>query len=173
MCDNRDTWLSDRQTDTKRKMTKYHELAFQMTSWKGTVIASRWTLKISLKMLGLPCWFSGEDSTCQPRRYGLDPCSGKIPPSSEQLSLCAVTAEAVLQGLGATLLSPEAAATEAHTLEPMLCKKRPPRRGTPQSESSCGCPQQRKACKDPEEMNQSINQIIFKRCSMHTFTQQT
>ena len=54
MYDNQDTWLSDQQTDTKRKMTKYHELAFLMTSWKGTIIASKWILKISIKMLGLP-----------------------------------------------------------------------------------------------------------------------
>ena len=35
---------------------------------------------------GLPWWLSGKESTCQSRRHGFDPCSGKIPHATGQLS---------------------------------------------------------------------------------------
>ena len=36
--------------------------------------------------LELPWWLSGKESDCQYRRHGIDPCSGKSPHASEQLS---------------------------------------------------------------------------------------
>ena len=39
---------------------------------------------------------SGKESTCQCRRHGFDPWSGKIACAAEQLSPCATTAEPVL-----------------------------------------------------------------------------
>ena len=45
---------------------------------------------------GLPWWLSGKESTCQCRRHGFDPWSGKIARAVEQLSPCATTAEPVL-----------------------------------------------------------------------------
>ena len=47
------------------------------------------------KCKGLPWWLPGEESTCQCRRQGFDPRSGKIPHAAEQLSLCATTNEPV------------------------------------------------------------------------------
>ena len=60
------------------------------------------------KTVGVPpWWFSGKESTCQCRRHGFNPWSGKIPHAAEQLSSCATATEPVLQ-------SPGAAPTEAH-----------------------------------------------------------
>jgi len=41
-------------------------------------------------------WLSGEESTCQCRRHGFNPWSGKISHASEKLSLCTITIEPVL-----------------------------------------------------------------------------
>ena len=48
-----------------------------------------------------PRWLSGKESTCQCRRHGFNPWSGKTPLATEQLSPCAATAD------------PHAATTEA------------------------------------------------------------
>ena len=56
--------------------------------------------------LGVPWWLSGKESTCQCRRHGSDPWSGKITHATEQLSPCATTTEPVLW-------SPRVATTEA------------------------------------------------------------
>ena len=53
-------------------------------------------------MMGL----SGKESACQCRRHKFDPWFEKIPHDAEQLSLCATTAESVLQNLGATTTDP-------------------------------------------------------------------
>ena len=45
--------------------------------------------------LGLPWWLGGKESTCQCRKCGVDPWSGKIPHAAQRLSLCAVTTEHV------------------------------------------------------------------------------
>ena len=42
---------------------------------------------------GLPWWLNGKESTCQCKRNGFDPSSGKIPYASEQLSQGAATTE--------------------------------------------------------------------------------
>ena len=55
--------------------------------------------------IGLSRWLSGKESTCQSRRHGFDPWSGKIPHAVEQLSPWVTTIKPVLQ-------SPEAAAIE-------------------------------------------------------------
>ena len=47
------------------------------------------------KTTGIPWWLSDKGSACQCRSRGFDPCSGKIPRASEQLSSCATTAEPV------------------------------------------------------------------------------
>ena len=57
----------------------------------------------------LPWWLGGKESACEGRRRkgrGLDPCSGKIPHASEQLSPCNTATEPVLQGPGATTTEP-------------------------------------------------------------------
>ena len=43
-----------------------------------------------------PWWLSGKESTCQCRRHGFDPWSGKIPHASEQLSPCTTATEPML-----------------------------------------------------------------------------
>ena len=55
---------------------------------------------------GLPWWLSGKESTCQCRRHGFDPWSGKIPHAVEQLSQRITTIEPVLQSPGATITEP-------------------------------------------------------------------
>ena len=45
---------------------------------------------------GLPWWLSGKEATCQCRRCGFHPWSGKIPHAAEHLSPCATTTESVL-----------------------------------------------------------------------------
>ena len=55
---------------------------------------------------GLPWRLSGKEPTCQCRRPRFDPWSGKIPHGVEQLSLCATTAEPVLQSPGAPTTGP-------------------------------------------------------------------
>ena len=44
----------------------------------------------------LPRRLAGKESTCQCKRYGCNPWSGKIPHASEQLSLCATTIKPML-----------------------------------------------------------------------------
>ena len=67
---------------------------------------------------GIPCWLSGTGSTCQGRRCGFSPSSGKIPHVTEKISPWATATEPVLSSMGAT-------ATEAHvSLEPTLHSKR-------------------------------------------------
>ena len=56
---------------------------------------------------GLPWWVSGEKSTCQCRRYGFNPWSGKTPQALGQLSPCATTTEAcTIQGPHVTISGP-------------------------------------------------------------------
>ena len=43
---------------------------------------------------------SGKESTCQCKRHGFDPLSGRIPHTTEQLSSCVATIEPVLQSQG-------------------------------------------------------------------------
>ena len=47
-------------------------------------------------ILGLPWWLSGKEFTCQCRRHGFDPWSGKIPHAMKHLGLCAMTTEACM-----------------------------------------------------------------------------
>ena len=53
-----------------------------------------WKRLSSSSIKGLPWWLSGKESTCQCRRYGFKPCSGRIPRTPEQLSPFATTTEA-------------------------------------------------------------------------------
>ena len=50
----------------------------------------------------LPWWLSGKESTCQCRRHGFDPWSGKIPYAAEQQSPCTVTVKPVPMSPGTT-----------------------------------------------------------------------
>ena len=54
--------------------------------------------KLNLKTSnsGLPWWLHGKESTCQWRRRGFDPRSGKIPHAEDELSPCATTIDSVL-----------------------------------------------------------------------------
>ena len=61
----------------------------------------------------LPWWFSGKESACQCRRYGLNPWSRKIPHAMEHLGPCG------------QLLSP-------CSREPVLCNKRSPHNEKPE-----------------------------------------
>ena len=45
-----------------------------------------WRSKTQQSSPGLPWWLSGKESTCQCRRHGFNPWSGKIPHATEQLS---------------------------------------------------------------------------------------
>ncbi|KAJ8778854.1 hypothetical protein J1605_013088 [Eschrichtius robustus] len=56
--------------------------------------------------LGLPWWRSSWESTCQCRRHGFDPWSGKIPHAVEQVSLCATAAEPALWSTRTTATEP-------------------------------------------------------------------
>ena len=47
-------------------------------------------------LLGLPWWLSGREFTCQRRRQGFNPYSGKIPHVQKQLSPCIITVDPVL-----------------------------------------------------------------------------
>ena len=55
----------------------------------------------NIRNIGLPCWLSGKESTCQCKRHGFGPCSRKIPHAAEQLSRCTTTIDPVLCGPGA------------------------------------------------------------------------
>ena len=46
---------------------------------------------------GLAWWLSGKEPTCQHRRHGYDPWSGKIPQATQQLSPRTTTTEPALQ----------------------------------------------------------------------------
>ena len=70
--------------------------------------------------LGLPWWLSGKESSCQRRRHGFDPWSGKIPHARGQLSLCAPTNEAVSRSLGAITTGATYCNYSVHALEPAL-----------------------------------------------------
>ena len=53
--------------------------------------------KEEIKIGGLPCWSSGEESTCQCSLHGFDPWSRKIPHAAEQQSPCGATTDPVLE----------------------------------------------------------------------------
>ena len=46
--------------------------------------------------MGLPGWFSGQESACQCRGPGFDPRSGKIPRAVQELSLGAKSTQALM-----------------------------------------------------------------------------
>ena len=56
--------------------------------------------------MGLPWWLSGKESTCQCRRHGFCPWSGKIPHAAEQLSPWAATIEPELRSPGTAATEP-------------------------------------------------------------------
>ena len=73
---------------------------------------------------GLPSWLSHKESSCQRRKHGFNPWSGRIPRAKEQPSpvtttihLCSRAGEPQLRGPRATRLKPA-------YLEPMLCNER-------------------------------------------------
>ena len=55
---------------------------------------------------GLPWWRSGWESTCRCRGRGFNPWPGGIPHATEQLGLCATTAELALWSPRATTTEP-------------------------------------------------------------------
>ena len=62
----------------------------------ASTISVVWIWVISEIFSDLPWWVSGKESTCQYRRHGFGPWSGKIPRSVEQLSPRDTTIEPVL-----------------------------------------------------------------------------
>ena len=70
------------------------------------------------RILGLPSWLSGKEFTCQCRRHGFDPWSGKIPKATEHLSSCTTSIESTLESPGTT-----PAEATGH-VEPVLSNKR-------------------------------------------------
>ena len=60
----------------------------------GRSFATRLPGKLQ-KDAGLPQKLSGEESTCQCRRHGFEPRSGKVPHATEQLNPCATTTGSV------------------------------------------------------------------------------
>ena len=63
-------------------------------------------LKASRGLKTLPWWLRGKEFTCQYRRLGFDPWSGKIPWATEQLGPCATTIEPALWSPGAATIEP-------------------------------------------------------------------
>ena len=104
---------------------------------------------------GLPWWLSGKESAWQCRKHGFEPCSGKIPHTTEQLSPCTTTIEPVLLSLGATLLSPRATAPEASA----------PQSQAPQQETTVRSPStatREKAPQQPKtQYSKKINKTFF------------
>ena len=93
--------------------------------WKSMFQNGMYRMVILLKTGGFRGGsLSGEESTSHCRRHRFDPCSGKIPHVTEQLSPCTAAVEPVLWNLLATDCEPCPATTEAHTLEPVLLRKR-------------------------------------------------
>ena len=86
---------------------------FKETAYQHT---SGWVLQIVIRSnhTGLPRWLSGKESTCQCRRYWLDPCSRRIPRATEQLSPCTTPIDPVLHSLGVSTTELMCATTEAH-----------------------------------------------------------
>ena len=67
---------------------------------------------------GLPWWCRGWESTCQCRRHGFDPWSGKIPHAAEQLSpVCHTHWAHMLQLLKPMCLEPELCNERSHCNE--------------------------------------------------------
>ena len=81
--------------------------------------------------MGLPWWYIGKESTCKCRGHGFDPWFGKIPYAMEKISLapqvmtpCATTAEACkLSGPQMSLC--------AVTIEALMTRARVPQQEKP------------------------------------------
>ena len=80
-------------------------------------LTSSLVLKIFISefFLGLSWWPRGEGFTCQCRKHGFTPWSGKIPHAVEQLNPCTTTIEPVPKRLGAA--TTEACAARACALQ--------------------------------------------------------
>ena len=79
-----------------RKLKPPGEAAYDCSNW-WVQLTDPWPLTwVNLPMiLGLSCWLSGKESTCQCRRHRFDPWSGKIPHAAGHLSLCTTTTESM------------------------------------------------------------------------------
>ena len=118
--------------------------------------------------VGLPWWLSGKEFTSQYRKHGLDPWSGKISHTTEQLGPCPTSVEPVLQ-------SPGVAATEAWS--PRACTPHQEKPSwweaqAPQLQRSFHSPQlgeSPRSNKDPAQLQIiAINDIFKKRnCRWH------
>ena len=80
-------------------------------------------------MTGLLWSLNGKEFSCQCKRPGFDPWSGKIPHVEEQLSPCTTTPGTVLRARELQLVRPRA-------LEPVLCNKRSDCSGMPAHRNS-------------------------------------
>ena len=77
-----------------RRLKPPGEAACDCSNWWVQLIDPRPLKSVNRSMiLGLSCWLSGKECTCQCWRHRFDPWSGKIPHAAEQLSLCTTTTE--------------------------------------------------------------------------------
>ena len=104
-------WKTNDKRGKNIHNSHYHLLSYLTMSLVVTTInqeRTKWFRREREKRYeqGLPWWLSGKESSCQYRKHGLNPWSGKIPKVLEQLSLCASTLQPVLQSLGSATPEP-------------------------------------------------------------------
>ena len=83
---------------------------------KNRLSLDNWNMGLVIlirNILGLPCWLSGKESTCQCRRHRFNPWSRKIPHAAEQLSPCTTTTEPGCRTWELQPLSPRVTTTES------------------------------------------------------------
>ena len=76
---------------------------------------------VSANLSRPPWWLSGKEFTCQCRRWGFHPWSGKIPHATEQLSLCIATTEPAGCNYWSTCLRAPCSATKEAAEIRSLC----------------------------------------------------
>ena len=78
---------------TAKEMEEQKKVKRYLRSKRVDVGSPQCTIRKALQ--GLPGWLNGinKEPTCQCRRHGFDPGSGKIPHGEEQLSPCTTTTE--------------------------------------------------------------------------------
>ena len=107
----------------QREMSENLMSCIRLREWQKIERSKMIKMKDRMKKtIGLPCWLSGKELTCQCRRHRFDPWAGEIPHVFEQLTPCTPTTEPVRKSLGVQLLSPCAAtskgcAPRAHHLQ--------------------------------------------------------
>ena len=121
------------------------------------MLSSKLKYNRSVRTDGLPCWLSGKEVTCQCRRHGFDPWSGKISHAMKQLSPWTTSIEPVLWSLWAAISeSTYCSYWSPNILEPVLCNKRS------HSNKKFVCHNQRKACASTKTQHSQIKLFLKK-----------